>query len=116
MEYIYIYLLQVLPAIQSASVFVAALSAVVIVPFIIMRYLADVISITDEDREVAKKIVPPLAVILVISLLCTALPNKQTMVLIGGTYYGKKVITSSTAQKVNTIINLKLDNMIKESR
>ena len=46
------------------------------------------------------------------------LPTKQTLLLVGGTYLGKKavnkVITSDKLNKVNTIIELELDKRIKE--
>lgn len=46
------------------------------------------------------------------------LPTKQTLLLVGGTYLGKKaintVITDEKIKKVDTIINLQLDKYIKE--
>lgn len=51
-------------------------------------------------------------------ILFTILPTKNTLLLVGGTYYGKKavkqVVTSDKLQKVDTIINLELDKRIKE--
>ena len=51
-------------------------------------------------------------------ILFTILPAKNTLLLVGGTYYGKKavkqVVTSDKLQKVDTIINLELDKRIKE--
>ena len=45
-------------------------------------------------------------------------PTKDTLLLLGGTYYGKKAIkqvaTSEKLQKIDTIINLELDKRIKE--
>lgn len=45
-------------------------------------------------------------------------PTKQTLLLLGGVYYGKKavqnVVTSEKLEKVNTIIDLQLDKCIKD--
>ena len=46
------------------------------------------------------------------------IPTKQTLLLMGGTYLGKKainaVVTDEKIKKVDTIINLQLDKYIKE--
>jgi hypothetical protein len=51
-------------------------------------------------------------------ILFAILPTKNTLLLLGGTYYGKKAIkqvaTSEKLQKIDTIINLELDKRIKE--
>ena len=48
------------------------------------------------------------------------IPTKQTLLLIGGTYIGKKavnqVVTDEKIKKIDTIINLELDKRIKELR
>lgn len=51
-------------------------------------------------------------------ILFALLPTKNTLLLVGGTYYGKKAVkqvaTSEKLQKIDTIINLELDKRIKE--
>jgi hypothetical protein len=51
-------------------------------------------------------------------ILFALMPTKDTLLLLGGTYYGKKAIkqvaTSEKLQKIDTIINLELDKRIKE--
>ena len=53
-----------------------------------------------------------------VSIFLFLLPTKQTLLLMGGTYIGKKavnqVITSDKLNKVNTIIELELDKRIKK--
>ena len=55
---------------------------------------------------------------LILFILFALTPTKNTFLLIGGTYYGKKAIkqvaTSEKLQKIDTIINLELDKRIKE--
>ena len=57
-------------------------------------------------------------ILLAIFIFGMIVPTKQTMLLIGGTYLGKKavkqVITDKKLEKVNTIIELELDKRIKE--
>ena len=54
----------------------------------------------------------------VIFLLLLLVPSQRTMCLLGGVYYGKKVVSNITdskkIEKVNTIIDLQLDKYIKE--
>ena len=46
------------------------------------------------------------------------IPTKQTLLLLSGTYLGKKtvkqVVTDEKIKKIDTIINLELDKKIKE--
>lgn len=57
---------------------------------------------------------------LVCMLICLAIPSKQTLLLMGGTYLGKKavnqVVQSEKMKKVSEIIDLKLDKLIKENK
>ena len=59
-----------------------------------------------------------LIISLVTSLVLLALPTKQTLLLMGGTYLGKRavneVVNSDKLEKINTIIDLQLDKYIKE--
>ena len=51
-------------------------------------------------------------------LILAVIPTKQTLLLMGGTYLGKKavnaVITDEKIKKIDTIINLQLDKYIEE--
>lgn len=56
--------------------------------------------------------------VLIGCIICIFTPTKQTLLLLGGVYYGKKavqnVVTSEKLEKVNTIIDLQLDKCIKD--
>ena len=65
--------------------------------------------------DFAKRI---LCILLIIFLLIVFIPTKNTLLLMGGMYLGKKaintVITDEKVKKIDTIINLELDKRIKE--
>lgn len=65
-----------------------------------------------------KKVIKAPLILLSIGLILQIIPTKQTLLLMGGTYLGKKavnaVITDEKIKKVDTIINLQLDKYIKE--
>lgn len=54
----------------------------------------------------------------IVSLFIFMIPTQQTLLLLGGTYLGKKainaVVTDEKIKKVNEIISLELDKRIKE--
>lgn len=55
---------------------------------------------------------------LIIGTLLMFIPTKQTLLIMGGTWLGKKAVTTvvndEKIQKIDTIINLELDKMIKD--
>lgn len=65
-------------------------------------------------RSAKKLYINCITVLIITSLI----PTRQTLLLVGGTYMGKKaintVVTSEKLKKVDTIINLELDKRIKE--
>lgn len=69
----------------------------------------------DNIKEITKKIC--IFAVTIFLILCI-IPTKQTLLLMGGTYLGKKavntVITDEKIKKIDTIINLQLDKYIKE--
>ena len=124
MEYLFIYLLQLseaVTAILGASVVLTIMSGVgsLITYFAISADHGDNKDI--KERELNKTFVPFKKVFIistVIMVLVGLIPTKNTLLLMGGTYLGKKainaVVTDSKIQKVNTIIELELDRRIKE--
>lgn len=113
MEYLFIYLLQLTEVLREiAWVWILA---VPIIWFFGSFLLLDCDIAQELIIKNAKKF---LAIWLGIPLLIFILPAKQTLLLMGGTYYGKKainqVVTSQKLEKVNTIIDLQLDKYIKE--
>ena len=111
MEYLFIYLLQIAENLR--LVFAAALGMVVIsgVFWALMVINEDTLS-----KECRKICIWSIAIVMV----CLCIPNKQTLLLMGGTYLGKKAVTqivqSEKLQKVSEIIDLKLDKLIKENQ
>lgn len=86
-----------------------------IVPFIISISSLDQEEIQDWWHLWIKK---TLYILVSVSLLSNIFPTKQTMLLVGGTYLGKKAVnqvaTSDKIEKINTIIDLQLNKYIKE--
>ena len=114
MEYLFIYLLQLsdsLDGILCLCVFISIALAITIIVLCVDNY------INGNDTSL-KPFKNYCIAFVLISILISLIPNRQTLLLMGATYMGKKainaVITDSKIQKVNTIINLELDNKIKE--
>ena len=117
MEYLFIYGLQVADGISVIkNILIALLMAYIILIIVVLGEIRP----DDEDLKKwwnlwIKKI---LIFLIVTPLILFLLPTKQTMLLIGGTYLGKKVVsavaTSDKLEKINTIIDLQLDKYIKE--
>ena len=121
MEYLFIYLLQIVNVLFSTSIVVLCVSATALITAWI-GYLVETTmtySIPDKDAIATCGLIAKYSCIgLGISMLLFFIPTKQTMLLMGGTYLGKKavnaVVTDEKIQKVDTIINLQLDKYIKE--
>ena len=115
MEYLFIYGLQMADMILGTGGICAGLMlfcAIALVPLFVYK---------NDDSMIAEgyKIVKTTAISsLIIVIICSLLPTKETLLLIGGTYLGKKavnqVVTSDKLEKVNTIIDLQLDKYIKD--
>ena len=129
MEYLFIYLLQfcsILDTLRGAmaiAVFVLIIFNIIIgfltrfefEKFEKKDYLDISTSMGQNASKFCKKAVPICAVCFI--LLCL-IPSRQTVLLFGGMYMGKKavksVINDEKIKKVNTIIELELDKKIKE--
>ena len=124
MEYLFIYLLQLADAITvilGVTTFLTIFSGVgsLISYFVVSTDHGDNKDV--KERELSKIFVPFKKVFIVstiIMVLVGLIPTKNTLLLMGGTYLGKKainaVVTDTKIQKVNTIIELELDRRIKE--
>lgn len=129
MEYLFIYLLQLASVIPTACILFACIMAAMFMIFLgILASLSDsdIIEIFGDNKtnrarqayiiimELKKVAITCLTLIVILGLL----PTKQTMLLMGGTYLGKRAVntiaTDEKMQKIDTIINLQLDNYIKE--
>lgn len=120
MEYIFIYLLQIFDTIE----FLKITSGVILGIGGVFYILGKCLYIGNENYYVElKKIYNQILdkifyILLSIFIISMFIPTKQTLLLVGGTYLGKKavkqVITDKKIEKINTIIELELDKRIKE--
>lgn len=124
MEYLFIYLLQLSEAV-TAILTVAIVLAIISGVGSLVSYFAISVDYPDdaEERESQlNRVFVPLKKMFITStvvmVLVGLIPTKNTLLLMGGTYLGKKainaVVTDTKIQKVNTIIELELDRRIKE--
>lgn len=129
MDYLFIYLLQMFDNIYALD-FVCWL--LVLVAFIILlvlgfltgfqyeEYKSDYYTdISERTAQATTKVMKKfLTVTLTLALLLSFIPTKQTLLVMGGLFLGKKavntVITDEKIKKIDTIINLELDKRIKE--
>lgn len=124
MEYLFIYLLQLseaVTAILTASIVLTIFSGVgsLISYFAIS---ADYPNDVDERETQLNSVFVPFKKMFITSTIIMVLvgliPTRNTLLLMGGTYLGKKainaVVTDEKIKKVNTIIELELDRRIKE--
>lgn len=118
MEYLFIYLLQMAGVIEivfKASAYILALAVAVN----IVLDLAVELEIEGVKTifKATKKYITSAIIVLIILLF---IPTQQTLLLIGGTYIGKKavnqVVASDKFNKLNTIIELELDKRIKKMK
>lgn len=123
MEYLFIYLLQMSNVIECLSV-ITVLSSVSFIVVCIIFFSVNYDEITQDDdchknKKATFKTLKNNAILFVIvSIFLSAIPTKQTLLLMGGVYLGKKavntVITDEKVKKVNQIIELELDKRIGE--
>lgn len=124
MEYIFFYLLQIL---DSLNVIAVTLFIILFILFFVILYFGldnrrmfgnDDKGYYQEELLVFNKLKKVFTILLVVFSILFFIPSKQTLVLFGATYIGKKtvntIVTSEKLQKIDTIINLELDKRIKE--
>ena len=123
MEYLFIYLLQMADNLFVLQGFIYILLFISIFAWIFAYMTLDTVSYYNREkstrtkrllRYIKKFYITCISILIIASLI----PTKQTLLLVSGTYMGKKaintVITSEKLKKVDTIINLELDKRIKE--
>ena len=124
MEYLFIYGLQIFDFVENLKI-IAWVSCITLGIMNIVIFLEWYDHLFDDDVEYyqferkafnwGKKAT---FTIFSIALFLTVIPTKQTLLLMGGTYLGKKaineVVQSDKMEKINTIIDLQLDKYIKE--
>lgn len=123
MEYLFIYLLQIADSLFDLQVFIYILLSISIFAWVFYYMILDTISYYDNEKSTRKKrlvrsikkfYITCISILIIVSFI----PTKQTLLLVGGAYLGKKavntIITNKKIEKVNTIIELELDKKIKE--
>ena len=114
MEYLFIYLLQLADVINGCAEFFTFTS----VTSAILMVFAGMFWAEESNNRPFIFLAISTTVSLILLLTCNLTPTRQTILLMGGTYLGKKAInvvaTDEKIKKVDTIINLQLDKYIKE--
>ena len=122
MEYLFIYCLQLFDFCHN-SMFILFFIAIASFMFYVMFLYLRTNEYMDKKEAHFNKMMANLAKNITLAsislfILFALLPTKNTLLLVGGTYYGKKavkqVVTNDKLQKIDTIINLELDKRIKE--
>ena len=115
MEYLFIYSLQmadILATVSGICGFILIATTIALIPLFMYK---EEDKLVKDGFNIVCRVNIALLVIIILGVLA---PTKQTLLLMGGTYYGKKavnaVVTSDKLQKVNTIIDLQLDKYIRE--
>lgn len=124
MEYLFIYCLQLFEdvgVIKDGCLFFGIFLGVVgiVVYFAIesgrYKYDDDETKLADKMQKLCK-VLP--TTLLSIGIFACFIPTKQTLLLMGGMYLGKKavnsVVTDEKIKKIDTIINLELDKRVKK--
>ena len=116
MEYLFIYLLQMADVTETISKLATFILTLVVAVNILLDMAAEFeFEWVKNVFKATKKYITNTIIVLIVLLL---IPTQQTLLLMGGTYIGKKavnqVVTSDKLNKVNTIIELELDKRIKE--
>ena len=120
MDYIFIYLLQFFDTIEFIKITTGVILFMGGVFYILgkCQYIADERYYADLKKIYNIVLDKLFYTFLIIFLISCFIPTKQTLLLMGGTYYGKKavktIVTDKKIEKVNTIIELELDKRIKE--
>ncbi len=124
MEYLFIYLLQIFDLIECIEVLLFLILIILFIGLIVIfcsntsmfnpdksEYYADELC---NFNKIKKYTIWCTSILVFLSLI----PAKHTLLLMGGTYYGKKavntVVTSDKIEKVNKIIDLQLDKYIQD--
>lgn len=136
MEYLFIYLLQIVELISIIVkvLIVFAIFGIILSFVLLLCYNENIKSANFEYtfestakeylasckfiRKLMFKIKKVTFAFLISILVLSLIPTKQTLLLLGGTYLGKKavttVVTNEKIKKVDAIINLQLDKYLQE--
>lgn len=126
MEYLFIYCLQLFESLLTIKIFCWVFGIIAFV-VCVSGWLAIEVDMTERvyteniqemNKKIQKFLVKLPTVLLITALVLTFIPTKQTLLIMGGTWLGKKAVTTvvndEKIQKIDTIINLELDKVIKD--
>lgn len=132
MEYLFIYLLQIIECIEVIKIIFYIFTMTLILFYIVLglstdfkyeqyngsSYIEFLDMTTKSVATVSRFCKKWILFCLILCLAFALIPSKQTFLLFGGVYYGKKtyqqISTNKRLEKVKTIIDLELDKMIKD--
>ena len=129
MEYWFIYLLQLIDALECIHALCCCFFVLSIVALGVMgtltrftyeKFEPDYYGDIRKDTAVyGSKIIKKTCITsLILVLILSFIPTRQTALMLGGVYLGKRavnvVVTDEKIKKIDTIINLELDKRIKE--
>lgn len=128
MEYLFIYLLQLMDMLEALNILCGCLFMLSGIALIVMGVLTRFTyekfepayyDISKDTAIYGSKIIKKTCIIsFCLVLVLSFIPTRQTALMLGGVYLGKKavsaVVTDEKIKKIDTIINLELDKRIKE--
>lgn len=126
MEYLFIYLLQMVEFLETPIFLGGFFFILFIVSFVVIRIITEVVKNDEYVDDNEKNLFVNISELLkkgtiitgIFAFLFSIIPTKQTLLLMGGTYMAKKTVSSiatdSRMSKVNAIIDLQLDKCLKD--
>ena len=124
MEYLFIYCLQIFNDLECIKIFAWILGTLCLIlgTIAFIAFEGERTYYSDRENDFANKIEDFAKKMIIalysIAVVLTFIPTKQTLLIMGGTWLGKKAVTTvvndEKIQKIDTIINLELDKMIKD--
>lgn len=114
MEYLFIYLLQVIETLNIISLIFTILFGFGFIFLLIGSIRAYIDDAYADEMKKLTNLLKYVGIGLILSIPLLFAPTKQTVTLMGGVYMGKQVIESEIAQKSYKVIELQLDKILKE--
>lgn len=120
MEYVFIYLLQLFDTLEYIKITTGVILFIGAAFYVMGKctYISNENYYKDLKLMYEKVLNKVFMLFLSVFLITLFVPTRNTLLLMGGTYYGKKavkqIVTDKKIEKVNTIIELELDKRIKE--
>ena len=112
MEYLFIYLLQLVEVLQDVTRVTNGLAILCTVAFAVI-WVVNIVDGEEYLKQVCKSLKPVIIIAVTLSLLLMLVPTKQTLVLIGGLYLSKQAVElDSKIDKINTIIEIVINFLI----